>query len=104
MEALTLLWQVRNGTAFVDTVLSYLLPLLLYCAWSSLVFLELAWSGSSSRRVWSWSVATLCLPFLGPALFLLAGPATLTRATRLTVVAGGAALVVLGYLLTFLIR
>jgi len=103
VEIVTLLWQVRDGSGFVYTVLAYLVPLLLYCAWSALVFLELAWNEASPAEVWRWSAATLLLPLLGPALFLLAGPSRLTRATRLAIVWGGALLVVGGYLLIYFV-
>src|SRR4051812_24488380 len=103
MEALTLLWQVRDGTGFVYTVLDYLLPLLLYCAWSAMVFAELAWSDVPRSRIWGWSLATIGLPFVGSALFLLAGPSRLDRSTRLAVVGGGSLLVAAGLALTILV-
>ncbi len=101
MDALALLAHIQDGAGFTFTVLVYLLPLLLYCSWSTLVFLELANAPPPAPRVWAWSLATCCLPFVGPALFLTVGPTRLDRATRWATVGGGAALVALGLILTY---
>lgn len=101
MESLVLLWQVRDASGFVYAVLCYLVPLLLYCAWSGLVFLDLAWRGAPGRTVWGWSVAVFALPLVGPAAYLLVGPGRASRAAPVAVVGLGALLAALGYGLVF---
>lgn len=103
MESLTLLWQVRDGAGFVYTVLAYLVPVLLYCAWSALVFLDLAWSDVARGTAWRWSMATILVPGLGAAAYLVAGPSRLARFLRLSVVWGGATLVAAGYLVIYFV-
>ena len=83
-------------------VYDYLLPMMLYCAWSAVAFLDLAdradqEPGSASR----WGAAVLLLPVAGAAAYLLAGRPTLSRVARLATVIGGLVVVAAAYALTF---
>src|SRR5512134_915832 len=54
----------QNGVLF--GVYDYLLPIMLYCAWSTLAFLDLAREGNANpSRTRSWSAAILLLPVAG---------------------------------------
>jgi len=103
MDPLALFSQARDASGFVYVVLAYLLPVLLYCAWSALVFLDLAWSGADRVTVWRWSLATCCVPLIGAAAFLLVGPSRLVWSVRAAIVLGGTALVAVGYLLIYFV-
>ena len=90
----------------VSTVLfglyDYLLPIMLYCAWSTLVLLDLARSGDGDRgRTIKWTTAVLALPVIGAAAYLLFGKSTMGRGVRVGVVAGGLLAVVAAYGYTF---
>jgi hypothetical protein len=75
-------------------IYDYLLPIMLYCAWSALAFLDLARSAEDNRgRTWQWSAAILLLPLAGAAGYLLFGSSSLSRLTRVAVVAGGVVVV-----------
>jgi hypothetical protein len=66
----------------------YLLPFLLYAAWSSLALMDLAERDDDGGRV-GWGVLIVLLPLLGAACYLLASAASLRRPARVaTVVAG----------------
>lgn len=80
----------QNGVLF--GVYDYLLPIMLYCAWSTLAFLDLARAGDANRaRTRYWSAVILLFPFAGAAGYLLFGGSAVPRFTRVAVVAGGAA-------------
>ena len=86
----------------VSTVLfglyDYLLPIMLYCAWSTLVLLDLARAGDVNRgRTVRWALAVLALPVVGAAAYLLFGKSTIGRSVRLGVVAGGLIVVLAAY-------
>lgn len=86
----------QNGVLF--GVYDYLLPIMLYCAWSTLAFLDLAREGNANpSRTRSWSAAILLLPVAGAAAYLLFGGSVIPRNTRLAVVAGGAAVVLVAF-------
>jgi len=67
----------------------YLLPLMLYIAWSTLSFLDLAQTPQPQGRTMGWAAAILLLPFLGAAAYLLSAATAISRTTRLGVVIGG---------------
>jgi hypothetical protein len=82
--------MTQNSVLF--GVYDYLLPIMLYCAWSTLAFLDLAREGhGNSARSVRWAAAILLLPVVGAAAYLLFGGSTIPRTTRLAVVAGGVA-------------
>lgn len=91
-------WRI-NGVLF--GVYDYLVPIMLYCAWSTLVFLDLAKAPADDRqRVLRWSAAVLLLPVVGAATYLLWGKSDLRRAIRIGAVAGGLAVVAAAFGLT----
>jgi len=78
----------------INTVLfgvyDYLVPIMLYCAWSTLALLDLARAEPADRsRGVRWALVIIALPVIGAAAYLLAGKSGLARRTRITVVAGG---------------
>jgi hypothetical protein len=86
----------QNGVLF--GVYDYLLPIMLYCAWSTLAFLDLARAGEVDRsRTVRWSAAILLFPLAGAAGYLLLGGSAIPRVTRVAVVAGGAAVVLAAF-------
>lgn len=93
--------MTQNSVLF--GVFDYILPIMLYCAWSALAFLDLAREGDANRaRILRWSAAILLLPVAGAAGYLLFGGSTMPRHTRLTVVAGGAAVLLAAFGYTWL--
>ena len=50
----------QNGVLF--GVYDYLLPIMLYCAWSTLAFLDLARAGEDRARTLRWSARDSALP------------------------------------------
>ena len=90
----------RNSVLF--GLFTFVFPVVLYCAWSALAFLDLSQNGTIQRgRVWRWSAAILLLPLVGAAAYLVANPGP-SRASRLAVVAGGAAVMLLAFSLTWI--
>ena len=80
----------------------YLLPIMLYCAWSTLALLDLARTGDADGgRTIRWTTAILALPVIGAAAYLLFGKSTMGRSVRLGVVAGGLIVVLAAYGYTF---
>lgn len=75
----------------------YLLPLLLYVAWSTLALWDLGRRESiSTPAVWGWTFAIFLLPFVGALACLWMGKSTITPRNRwVTVGAGAAAYLVL---------
>lgn len=83
-------------------VYDYLLPIMLYCAWSTVAFLDLAERAEEEPGVAArWSMAVLLLPVLGAVLYLLAGRSRLSALARRATVFGGLVLVGAAYALTF---
>jgi hypothetical protein len=88
-----------NGVLF--GVYDYLLPIMLYAAWSTLVFLDLARAPDGDRsRVVRWSAIVLLLPLVGAAAYLLFGGSAIRRPVRIGAVAGGIAVVAAAFALT----
>lgn len=83
-------------------VYDYLLPIMLYCAWSTMALLDLADRAEREPGVATrWSAAVLVVPMAGAAAYLLAGRPLLSRTTRLAAVLGGLTVVAAAYALTF---
>jgi hypothetical protein len=82
-------------------VYDYLVPIMLYCAWSTVAFLDLADRAErepgAARR---WGAAVLLLPAVGAAAYLVAGRSTLSRAARTATLIGGLVVVAAAYALT----
>ncbi len=76
-------------------VYDFILPIMLYCALSALVFLDLAQSEDrGAGRIVGWTAAVLLLPVIGSVAYLAFAGGTLPRARRLTVLI--TSLIVLG--------
>jgi hypothetical protein len=98
---LSLLTPWRFNTILFG-VFDYLLPIMLYCAWSTVAFLDLADRAEREPGVAiRWSAAVLLLPVVGAVAYLLAGRSGLSRRTRLATVGGGAVLVAAAFTVTF---
>ena len=83
-------------------VYDYLLPIMLYCAWSTAAFLDLSERAEKEPgMVTRWGAAILLLPVIGAAAYLVAGRSTLSKVSRLVTVAGGVVIVAAAYGLTF---
>lgn len=79
----------------------YLLPLLLYVAWSTLALWDLGRRESMpAGAVWGWTFAIFLLPFVGALAYMWIGKSTITTRNRWVTVGAGAvaylALLVLG--------
>jgi hypothetical protein len=66
----------------------YLLPVLLYAAWTGLSLIDLAESGGASAV--AWTITVLLLPFVGGAAYLLFRARTLGKPLRYAAVVAGA--------------
>lgn len=83
-------------------VYDYLLPLMLYCAWSTVALVDLAERAETDRPLATrWAAAILLLPVVGAAGYLLAGRSTLSRVSRHASLLGGLGLVAAAYALTY---
>jgi len=79
----------------------FLLPFMLYAAWSTLVFWDLGRrEDSSAGATYGWLAVVLLLPFVGALAYLLAARSTLPRHFRLSVVGAGLGMYLLVLLLT----
>lgn len=86
--------------AVVFGLYDYLVPIMLYCAWSTLAFLDLArgdWTGAGRRRSIGWTAIVLAVPVLGAVGYLTVGRSGISRAVRLGAVLGGVVLVAASY-------
>jgi hypothetical protein len=70
----------------------YLLPLLLYVAWSALALWDIGRRRElGTAAVWGWVLAIFLVPVLGAVAYLLGGGGQISKTLRLATVAGGAA-------------
>lgn len=88
----------RNTVLF--GLFDYVVPIMLYCAWSALAFLDLARSKGDQGRTWRWSLAILLLPVVGAAAYLVFGTVNRARRTGITVVISGVAVMVAAFAIT----
>jgi hypothetical protein len=99
---LSLLTPWRLNTILFG-VFDYLVPIMLYCGWSTVAFLDLADRAEQEPAVASkWAAAVLLVPAAGAAAYLLVGRSRLTRSARLATVGGGLLVVALAAILTVL--
>lgn len=77
---------------------AYLLPLLLYVLWTTLVLWDIGRREDlAGAGTWLWTAAAFALPFLGPLIYLLfAGPKIAPRVRMIALGGGAAYLVILG--------
>ena len=88
----------RNGLLF--GLFDYVVPIMLYCAWSALAFIDLARANGDSGRTWRWSLAILLLPIIGAAAYLVFGSSEKARRTGVAFVTGGLAVMAAAFAIT----
>jgi hypothetical protein len=66
----------------------YLLPILLYAAWTTVSLMDLLESPREQRSI-GWGLGVLIVPLLGGAAYLLARAGSLTMRARCAMVIGG---------------
>ncbi len=70
----------------------FLLPVLLYVAWSTLALWDLGRRDDArGGAVWGWTLAVFGLPFVGALAYLLRGTRAVPRTLALAAVGGGIA-------------
>lgn len=84
-----------TGPSFLQMLLGlygFLLPLLLYVAWSSLALWDIGRRRElGTGAVWGWVLAIFAVPILGAAAYLLAGNGQISKPLKLATVGGGIA-------------
>jgi peptidoglycan/LPS O-acetylase OafA/YrhL len=88
----------RNTVLF--GLFDYVVPIMLYCAWSALAFLDLARANGDRGRTWRWSLAILLLPVAGAAAYLVWGSSPPSRRAGVAFVTGGLAIMVAAFAIT----
>ena len=88
----------RNSVLF--GLFDYVVPIMLYCAWSALAFLDLARTNGDRGRTWRWSLVILLLPVVGAAGYLALGTSNGARRTGITVVMSGVAVMAAAFAIT----
>jgi hypothetical protein len=69
----------------------YLLPVLLYVLWTTLALWDLGKRADLGRSaVWCWTLVIFLVPFIGPALYLIAAGGHIPARIRITALGGGA--------------
>jgi hypothetical protein len=66
----------------------YLVPFLLYAAWTSLAFMDLGERPDAAGRA-AWGAFVILVPLIGGACYLLTAATSLRRASRLAIVITG---------------
>jgi hypothetical protein len=89
----------RNTVLF--GLFDYVVPIMLYCAWSALAFLDLARADGDQGRTWRWSLVILLLPVLGAAAYLVFGSSEKARRTGVAFVTGGLAVMAAAFVITW---
>ena len=88
----------RNTVLF--GLFDYVMPIMLYCAWSALAFIDLARTNGEKARTWRWSLAILLLPVVGAAAYLVFGSSQTARRTGVAFVSGGLAVMAAAFAIT----
>jgi len=89
----------RNTVLF--GLFDYVVPIMLYCAWSALAFIDLARADGDKGRTWRWSLVILLLPVLGAAVYLVFGSSQKARRTGVAFVTGGLAVMAAAFMITW---
>lgn len=79
----------------------YVFPITVLGVWATLALLDLAQRDPPRRTALGWCALILLVPFGGSAAYLLSQPTGLARAARVGVLAGGAAIVLAAYVVSF---
>ena len=88
----------RNTVLF--GLFDYVVPIMLYCAWSALAFIDLARTNGDKGRTWRWSLVILLLPVVGAAAYLVMGSSTGARRSGVAFVTGGLAVMAAAFAIT----
>ena len=89
----------RNTVLF--GLFDYVVPIMLYCAWSALAFIDLARADGDKGRTWRWSLVILLLPVLGAAVYLVFGSSQKARRSGVAFVTGGLAVMAAAFMITW---
>jgi len=89
----------RNTVLF--GLFDYVVPIMLYCAWSALAFIDLARADGDKGRTWRWSLVILLLPVLGAAVYLVFGSSQKARRTGVAFVTGGLTVMAAAFMITW---
>ena len=90
----------RNTVLF--GLFDYVVPIMLYCAWSALAFIDLARANGDKGRTWRWSLAILLLPVIGAAAYLMFASSQRSRRAGVTFVTGGLAVMAAAFVITWM--
>lgn len=83
-----------SGWQILLSLYGYLLPIMLYAAWSTLAFWDLGRRESlSTAAAIGWMAVVLLIPFFGALAYHVVGGSTVSKPLRTAVVGGGLALV-----------
>lgn len=88
-----------SGLSILVALYGYLLPIMLYAAWSALAFADLGRRQVSRGTAVGWIAVILLVPFFGALSYHLVGGSSLPRSVRGVVIGGGLACVALALVL-----
>ena len=88
-----------SSLSMLMSLYGYLLPIMLYAAWSALAFTDLGRRQVSRGVAGAWVAAILLVPFLGALAYHVVGGSTVPKAMRVVTVGGGLVCVVLALLI-----
>ena len=95
------LFMPFNRNTLLFGLFDYVVPIMLYCAWSALAFIDLARANGERARTWRWSLAILLLPVVGAAMYLAFGSSEKARRTGIAFVTGGLAVMAAAFVITW---
>ena len=78
-----------SAVSILMSLYGYLLPIMLYAAWSALAFSDLGRRQVSRGVAIGWVAAIILVPFFGALAYHVIGGSTIPKALRGVVVGGG---------------
>lgn len=88
-----------SALSILLSLYGYLLPIMLYAAWSALAFVDLGRRQTSQAVAIGWIAAIILVPFLGALAYHVVGGSTVPKTFRGLVVGGGLACVAIALVL-----
>ncbi|MBM4186644.1 MAG: hypothetical protein FJ206_04955 [Gemmatimonadetes bacterium] len=88
-----------SALSILLSLYGYLVPIMLYAAWSALAFADLGRRQLPKSVAIGWILIVILVPFIGALSYHLVGGSTLPRAFRGVIVGGGLACVALALVL-----
>jgi hypothetical protein len=79
----------------------YVFPITVLGVWVTLAVLDLAHRAAERRSTLAWCALIFLVPYAGSAAYLLSDRTALSRVLRMTVLAGGAAMMLAAYAASF---